>query len=139
MDQVRERNRDSWTKLKLRLMLCLWCCYRGERRQSGITAPEAEEKPRLLRSSSAWLRSRAQEIPELREKCRSMISRMRRSRKHSSTDFRYDPLSYALNFDEGEDETQLDDFRYRNFSSRLTATPTASPGPAGASMEIACS
>ncbi|XBI13555.1 hypothetical protein VPH35_140279 [Triticum aestivum] len=37
-------------------------------------------------------------------------------------EFRYDPLSYALNFDEGGSDD--DAFRYRNFNSRLPPLPT---------------
>ncbi|XP_044957040.1 uncharacterized protein LOC123407869 [Hordeum vulgare subsp. vulgare] len=44
-------------------------------------------------------------------------------------EFRYDPLSYALNFDDsGSDDGDADAedaaFRHRNFSSRLPPSPT---------------
>lgn len=46
-------------------------------------------------------------------------------------EFGYDPLSYALNFDDGSDDS--DDspeasaaFRYRNFSARLPRSPAPS-------------
>ncbi|XP_020268194.1 uncharacterized protein LOC109843649 [Asparagus officinalis] len=48
------------------------------------------------------------------------------SPRSRSADFRYDPLSYALNFDEGNgDDLEFADeeFRCRNFSSRLPASP----------------
>ncbi|XP_022756504.1 protein SHORT-ROOT 2-like [Durio zibethinus] len=98
-------------------------------------------KPRLSRtSSSTWLKS-----PELKDKCRNLINRIghghgpghRHShnnghghhghghgRRHSA-DFRYDPSSYALNFDEGCDDSQLDEFPFRNFTARLPPSPTA--------------
>ena len=55
-----------------------------------------------------------------------------RWRRRVTGEFRYDPLSYAVNFDdsaEGEDEA----FRYRNFSSRLPSSPL----PASRAVAIA--
>ncbi|XP_037467428.1 uncharacterized protein LOC119339495 [Triticum dicoccoides] len=51
-----------------------------------------------------------------------------RRRAAAAGEFRYDPLSYALNFDEGGSDaaaTEAEDtaFRYRNFSSRLPPSP----------------
>lgn len=93
-------------------------------------------KPRLSRSST-WRRA-----PELKDKCRSLINRIGshngqaaghgsghhhshghgHGRRHSA-DFRYDASSYALNFDEGCDDSQLDEFPRRNFSARLPRSP----------------
>lgn len=116
---------------RFRLSGCLSCCFPGGRREAADG--DDGEQPRLVRASSSWLRSRAQDIPELREKCRSLISRMgRRSGRRHPADFRYDALSYAMNFDEGEDEALVGDFRYRNFSSRLAPTPP----PASPAVEI---
>ncbi|XVE71571.1 hypothetical protein DITRI_Ditri10aG0161900 [Diplodiscus trichospermus] len=94
-------------------------------------------KPRLSRtsSSSTWVKS-----PEFKDKCRNLINRIghgpghRHSHSHGhghshgrrhSADFRYDPSSYALNFDEGSSDSQLDEFPLRNFTSRLPQSPTA--------------
>lgn len=49
-------------------------------------------------------------------------------------DFKYDPLSYSLNFDEGPDNDDYDASnemynRYRSFSSRLPASPPAPKSP----------
>ncbi|XP_010265711.1 PREDICTED: uncharacterized protein LOC104603387 [Nelumbo nucifera] len=115
------RNSSSSLKHKLRSSLCLSCCFPSGRRE----ALEPDEKPRLIRASSSWLRSRTQELPEIKEKCRNLISRIGKGRRHSG-DFRYDPLSYSLNFDEGIDDTQADDFPLRNFSARLPASPPMS-------------
>ncbi|KAF8389172.1 hypothetical protein HHK36_025865 [Tetracentron sinense] len=76
----------------------------------------------MTRSTSMWLRSRAHELPEIKEKCRNVISRFSKSRRQSP-DFTYDALSYALNFDEGSDDSQFDEFPFRNFSARLPASP----------------
>lgn len=49
---------------------------------------------------------------------------MGRQRHHVSADFSYDPLSYAMNFE--DDETSLDDyeeFPARNFAARLPLSP----------------
>ncbi|XP_074376773.1 uncharacterized protein LOC141718288 [Apium graveolens] len=61
-------------------------------------------------------------------KWKTFIRRFNRSNNKSSlgssksSKFQYDPLSYALNFDEGPgtngDSDQVDDYLFRNFSSR---------------------
>lgn len=83
--------------------------------------------------------------PELKDKCKNLMSRIGaggvgggggggRHRRRHSADFKYDPLSYALNFDEGENddghgygngEPSHDsvDVPLRNFASRLPASP----------------
>jgi hypothetical protein len=52
-----------------------------------------------------------------------------RRRGAAAGEFRYDALSYALNFDEGEDDDAYTDpaaaFRYRNFNARLPPSPAA--------------
>ncbi|XP_050225658.1 uncharacterized protein LOC126675115 [Mercurialis annua] len=51
-------------------------------------------------------------------------------RRHSlSSDFRYDATSYALNFDEGNNDSVENEYRLRSFSSRLPQSPK---------REIAC-
>nr|DAD45126.1 TPA_asm: hypothetical protein HUJ06_003356 [Nelumbo nucifera] len=122
-----EDERDSYSSLKhkLRSSLCLSCCFPDGRREP--LGPD--EKPRLIRASSAWLRSRAHEFPDFKEKCRHLISRFGKGRRHFA-DFRYDPLSYALNFDEGVEDTQADEFPLRNFSARLPSSPPLSPAKA---------
>lgn len=87
----------------------------------------------LLCSSSTWLRFRAHELPELRRKCRVFISShaAKHHRRHHSSDFRYDPFGYALNFDEGSESeypATAEDLRCRCFSSRgRPRGPSASP------------
>jgi hypothetical protein len=53
--------------------------------------------------------------------------RVRWRRRAAVGDFRYDSLSYALNFDEGEDDDAAVGFRYRNFNSRLPPSPLQRP------------
>ncbi|XP_009341841.2 histidine-rich glycoprotein-like [Pyrus x bretschneideri] len=65
------------------------------------------------------------EFAELKDKCRNWIGRMhgrgnghgRAGRRHHSADFKYDALSYALNFD--HEESNLEDDPLLGFSSRL--------------------
>ncbi|VAI93090.1 uncharacterized protein LOC119340303 [Triticum dicoccoides] len=61
-----------------------------------------------------------------------------RRRVAAAGDFRYDPLSYALNFDDGggdDGDADAEDaaFRHRNFSSRLPPSPV----PASRAVAIA--
>lgn len=61
------------------------------------------------------------------------MSRMGRHRRHSSAEFSYDPLSYALNFEDNDhDSSEAEEFPMRSFASRLPA----SPPPAGGRMAM---
>ncbi|GAB4832744.1 hypothetical protein Ancab_006761 [Ancistrocladus abbreviatus] len=101
------------------------CCFRNvhSQQQGGLAAVDHPSPRLLLRSSSQWVKSRAQDFPELKYKCRNLIRMGSRRRAHSS-DFGYDPLSYALNFDEGGEDGEVDEFPLRSFSSRLPPSPT---------------
>ncbi|XP_043702122.1 uncharacterized protein LOC122652446 [Telopea speciosissima] len=109
-------------KHKFRSSLCFSCCFgNGQHEQL-----DDVDKPRVVKASSEWLKTRAHEFPEFKEKCRNLIFRMGRGRRHSA-DFKYDPLSYALNFDEGtDDDHQNEELPLRNFTSRLPASPRKS-------------
>ncbi|XP_062229402.1 uncharacterized protein LOC133927113 [Phragmites australis] len=81
--------------------------------------------------------------PSLRHKLRTTVcccfgrgagaggERVRWRRRATTGEFRYDPLGYALNFDEGEDDGAGADaaaaFRCRNFNSRLPPSPVSAP------------
>ncbi|KAJ4798963.1 DNA ligase [Rhynchospora pubera] len=115
-------------KQKVRASNCFSCCFGA----SGST-DDLEERPiSLIRSSSTWLKERAQELPEFSERCRGIVDRIRWRRRFTG-EFSYDPLSYARNFDEGVDEIAGDDaaqgdaFRYKDFSSRLPPSPPPRP------------
>lgn len=116
-------------KQKIRASNCFSCCFGA----SG-SADDLEERPiSLMRSSSTWLKERAQELPELGERCRGIVDRIRWRRRFTG-DFSYDPLSYARNFDGGMDETEGDDaafqgdaFRFKEFSARLPPSPPSRP------------
>ncbi|TYH15052.1 hypothetical protein E1A91_A05G013100v1 [Gossypium mustelinum] len=80
-------------------------------------------------------------LKTFKHKCRNLITRIghdfpnhRHSHSHNynfvhrrrrSIDFRYNPLSYALNFDNGGEDSQIDEFPNRNFTSRLPRSPSA--------------
>ncbi|KAL4200927.1 hypothetical protein AMTRI_Chr02g213580 [Amborella trichopoda] len=90
------------------------CLGPGDSQDSG--------KPTLLHK----LKVRAQELPELKDLCRSMIAKIGREgfcRPKATGDFRYDPLSYAMNFDSKEHDDNEDSPNRANFPSRFVAFP----------------
>jgi hypothetical protein len=105
---------SSFTQSLRSSFLCFSCCFKGS--NGAEEAPAAS----LLRSSSVWIREKARGIP-------GMVTKFNRNRK-ASGDFRYDPISYALNFDGGEDYNadlaQEEMLRFKNLSSRLPASPS---------------
>ncbi|KAK4781370.1 hypothetical protein SAY86_015472 [Trapa natans] len=56
--------------------------------------------------------------------------RRNRAANGGGSQFRYDPLSYAMNFDEGNNNDSLDDgdSLWRDFSSRHASLPTSCKG-----------
>lgn len=98
----------------------LSCCFNGHRRSDLF---ESLSSPSKL--SSCWFRNKTtHDHNEIRGKCKSFIHRMGRHRRHVSAEFSYDPLSYAMNFE--DDETSFDDyedFPARNFAARLPLSP----------------
>lgn len=112
---------SSSLKQKIRSASCFSCCFRAS--EAGDEQPVVGSS--LIRSSSTWIRSKAGELPDIKERYRWLITRSGKSSRRGFGEFRYDPLSYALNFDEGgeEEADEADGFRYRNFSARLPATP----------------
>ncbi|GMH04602.1 hypothetical protein Nepgr_006442 [Nepenthes gracilis] len=109
---------DYFQSLKHRLKQIFCCCFTDLSRHNQGGSTSDHLKPRLLRSSSQWVKSRV-DFPEFKDKCRNLVSRMSTRRRANSADFRYDQLNYALNFDKGDDDRDLDEFPLRNFSARL--------------------
>ncbi|XP_026658995.1 uncharacterized protein LOC113462508 [Phoenix dactylifera] len=105
----------SSRKKKLRCSAFFSFCF------GGAGGPPEEARPAsLLRSSSTWLRTKVTEL-------RRLVSRIGRPRRRAGG-FRYDPLSYALNFDEGNDSSgDSEAFRCRKPPGRLPVSPAAAP------------
>ncbi|CAL0307082.1 unnamed protein product [Lupinus luteus] len=106
-------------KNKLHSTLCFSCCF-----------PHNRIRPRLVRSSSLQKpRGLINAFPHLKEKCTNFISRFGRHRRRHSADFRYDPLSYALNFeDNAADDSSV--HVLNSFAARLPSSPPSETSPA---------
>ncbi|KAE9602336.1 hypothetical protein Lal_00050240 [Lupinus albus] len=124
--------RDSITgsphspKNNVRSTLCFSCCF-----------PHNRIRPRLVHSSSLQKpRGLITAFPHLKEKCTNFISRIGRHHRRHSADFHYDPLSYALNFeDNAADDRSVHDLK--SFSARLPSSPPSKTSPtANATAEI---
>ncbi|KAI6681323.1 hypothetical protein NL676_035204 [Syzygium grande] len=79
---------------------------------------------KAARSPRSWLLSTAQELPlpKIRYKCRRIImwiGRCRRQGHVAAIEFGYDPMSYALNFEDDWSRELDKEFPARNFSARL--------------------
>ncbi|KAK8939814.1 hypothetical protein KSP40_PGU010245 [Platanthera guangdongensis] len=105
---------------KPRPMIKFSCCPRRVK---------SEEKP-PIRSQPSWIRMKARELPGIKQRCRGFITRIGNASRRPHGDFRYDPISYALNFDEGGDNGVAGEelLQFRNFSSRLPAAPSGGAG-----------
>ncbi|XP_042422972.1 uncharacterized protein LOC122010501 [Zingiber officinale] len=130
-------------KQRLRSSISFSCCFRGAIVSASAAADE-DQPASLVRSSAAWIRSKAQDLMEIVGQCPGLVPAIGRRhqahRRRRSCDFRYDPLSYSLNFDEGPDEEDAvlagsgeRPLGHPSFSSRLP--PSSPPRPA---IEMAC-
>ncbi|KAF8115846.1 hypothetical protein N665_0025s0291 [Sinapis alba] len=118
------------------------CCLGGA---NAVVEPEAMIGSRTPKSPYEWLKSTAQEL-EIRDRCRRVKTRIKvtcrnnnnnnncayncvhhhHQRQQSQSypvDFSYDPLSYALNFE--DDVRAYEDVSFPNFTARLPASPVA--------------
>lgn len=103
---------------------CFSCCFGGGGGEE-LGEGARQRAARVVRTSSRWVRERVGELPEL-------VARVgkRRQRQQAAGEFRYDAISYALNFEEdggGEGGGEGEPFKYRAFSSRLPASPPPPP------------
>lgn len=131
-----EQEDHDMTSLKTRRgknspLATISCCISGTAkhlRRASFDAASASLSP--LKSPSAWFRSKKttavnNESPEstVKDKRRrnNFISRISRHRRHSSADFTYDPLSYALNFD--DDQIPYSPRDPMSFTARLPVSP----------------
>ncbi|XP_047324266.1 uncharacterized protein LOC124927827 [Impatiens glandulifera] len=124
-------------KTKLKQTFCLSCCFPTTRRQSSESpSSSSDDRPSLLRAPTFWMKS---DLPEIKDKCRNLIGRIggRHRRNSTSADFHYDPLSYALNFDDGSfDGGDYDESPIKSFSSRLQMSNLKSSPPLRAIQEV---
>ncbi|KNA24836.1 hypothetical protein SOVF_011990 [Spinacia oleracea] len=98
--------------------ICASCCDTEDNDDVAVqkSLQHSEKRRHTL---AAWLKS---ELPVVKEVCSHVFAgKFGRNRRASSTEFKYDPLSYALNFE--DDVSHLDEFPLRNFSSRLPPSP----------------
>ncbi|XVE97373.1 hypothetical protein REPUB_Repub03eG0014100 [Reevesia pubescens] len=91
------------------------CCFRSTLYEGVADLEELEE-----------VKARTPRSPYIKEKCKNLIAKMGKGgRKHyNSSDFSYDPMSYALNFE--DKSSRADELPFINFTSRLPATPERS-------------
>ncbi|KAA3458048.1 histidine-rich glycoprotein-like [Gossypium australe] len=63
----------------------------------------------------------------IKEKCRNLMAWIGKGghKHYASSDFSYDPMSYALNFE--DESSRADELPFVNFSSRLRSTPDRLP------------
>ena len=141
---------SSSSSLRQKLKSSL-CCFHShsQRDDNSVNYSSDSQEPRLYRSTSMKVKPQrclaSHDVlipPELKDKCKNLMSRIGagggRHRRRHSADFKYDPLSYALNFDEGENDDGYGcgngngngvpsrdsvDVPLRNFASRLPASP----------------
>lgn len=98
--------------------------------ETSTQSPTKTKSPRLTRTLS-----------KSHEKCKNLIHRIgegghgKHIRRHT-TDFHYDPSSYALNFDRGDEDQNVNRFPRYNFSSRLPRSPPSSATATESSFTI---
>ncbi|KAM7492914.1 hypothetical protein LguiB_027523 [Lonicera macranthoides] len=108
-----ESELSSLRQRRKRNSLRLCCCFHGRRLESLDHSSGPLTSPRHKISPVAWFRS----IPHL-------TPRSSKNRRHS-TDFSYDPQSYALNFEEAYAFAEEEEIPMRGFAARLPSSPRA--------------
>lgn len=135
-------------KNKLKSTLCITGCFRTtnhhrdipDRPSSSPVTPSGSPRNGIKTKSPRLTRT----LSKSHEKCRSLINRIgggvvpgpgKHIRRHT-TDFHYDPSSYALNFDRGDEDDNVNRFPLRNFSARLPRSPPSSANPTESSFTV---
>ncbi|CAM8942593.1 unnamed protein product [Rhodiola kirilowii] len=128
-DHNAEQHSSHKRKRSTAASFCISCCFRKRNTSSSNNDCASENhqhhrydrpQPKLLRTSSTWLKARMSDLPEIRDRYRSIVSKLGRTQRRHASDFSYDAFSYALNFD---DDSRADEFPPRSFSARLPPTP----------------
>ncbi|XP_038700801.1 uncharacterized protein LOC119997700 [Tripterygium wilfordii] len=106
MAMVSECHSPSSLKDKLKLSIC---CFRGDPHELLDNDGDRQRTPeKSLQSGDPEF--------DMRDRFRGLIGRSGKNRRRfNSSDFRYDPTSYALNF---EDESRVDELPLTNFLSK---------------------
>ncbi|KAH0707010.1 hypothetical protein KY289_012086 [Solanum tuberosum] len=111
-------------KQKLKNSLCFSCCFPHRRPPPPPPPPSSsDENPALI-----WVNNEEpSNLPKLKDKVLNVLNFVgtgsNRHKRHASTEFRYDPMSYSLNFEDGFDDDNAEIAPLRNFSSRLPPSP----------------
>ncbi|PSS11187.1 hypothetical protein CEY00_Acc15460 [Actinidia chinensis var. chinensis] len=127
---MEDERETAYLRQQRRKKMSLSCCFHGHNLDTSAYDSTASfpsvGKLSPIMSPSSWFRSKGGDFPETKGKCRrsNIIHKIggRHARRHHSADFSYDPLSYALNFDEGG-RGGSEDGHIEEFSSRLPVSP----------------
>ncbi|KAK3437144.1 hypothetical protein EUGRSUZ_C01694 [Eucalyptus grandis] len=101
----------------------LFCCFHDGHAAAYHETSSLDCHPRKVCSAALEL-----PLPEIRYRCRSLIARIGRCRWRpghpaaaaaASSEIGYDPMSYALNFEDDRSREWDEEFPARNFSARL--------------------
>ncbi|KAL6997200.1 hypothetical protein U1Q18_007322 [Sarracenia purpurea var. burkii] len=125
---------------------CCFCIPRSSSNGSLAVGPDWWRRIRLTGNEEGWWARGINVLKKIREwseiiagpRWKTFIRRFNRNKSGGSRHgkFQYDPLSYALNFDDGVSpgpNSELDEeYEFRNFSSRFAAIPMS----AKSSMDI---
>ncbi|XP_010440693.1 PREDICTED: uncharacterized protein LOC104723961 [Camelina sativa] len=135
-------------KKKLKSRFCIAGCFRTTNHHHDVpddmpsspTTPSAATEKSTQSPHGGGIKTKSprltRTLSKSHEKCRSLIHRMgggvsgvgghgKHIRRHTA-DFHYDPSSYALNFDKGDEGDNINRFPLRNFSARLPRSPPSS-------------
>ncbi|KAH0774430.1 hypothetical protein KY290_011567 [Solanum tuberosum] len=119
-------------KQKLKNSLCFSCCFPHRRPPPPPPPPppsSSDENPALI-----WVNNdEPSNLPKLKDKVLNVLNFVgtgsNRHKRHASTELRYDPMSYSLNFEDGFDDDNEEIAPLRNFSSRLPPSPPVKSMP----------
>ncbi|KAI4337279.1 hypothetical protein L6164_015715 [Bauhinia variegata] len=125
MDTDYHYQRQSSLKHKLKSSICCFAGTMDAPLENGEHYYDKLQTPKTPRTPPIWHKKSGQYSPDSnRQRSHGHKSRMcRKHRQSHSADFTYDPSSYALNF-EDHNRTDDDEFPFRDFSSRLPASPS---------------
>ncbi|XP_009623300.1 uncharacterized protein LOC107773125 [Nicotiana tabacum] len=95
-----------------------------------IRTREVEEGSVWAKGINAVLKLREWSELAAGPRWKTFIRRFNRSKSGKQGKFQYDPLSYALNFDEGHsgNNGEEDEYGLRNFSTRYASIPASAVG-----------